>query len=325
MTIADRDAISVVTVVLNWEGWSRTLACLQSLDRQTYSRHVALVVDNGSRDDSVERLVGERPGLEIIQTGANLGYAGGMNAGIRRALQLGATYIWLLNNDTEPEADALTALVECAESPSLPGALASVGRTRSPAGPGFTTYATAYRYGGRRLIPVVCEESSASAGSCHAVDVVTGGSVLLRGEAVRQVGHLDERYFHYCEEHDLVERMRRAGWGAILACRSLVPHARGASLDNRSPQASYYYLRNHLLLRRKLWGEPVWRVVAGDPLSVRRALRLRLVLTGDLRPLVVTALALFDALRGRAGPRDLGPRFRRATMGKRCRTTRRRR
>lgn len=311
-SVGGQDGVDVVTVVLNWEGWPRTLACLESLDRQTFSRQAVVVVDNGSSDDSVARLREARPRLEFIQTGANLGYAGGMNAGMRRALEVNARYIWLLNNDTEPEPEALSALVDCAESQPAAGALASVGRTRSVGGDGPRTYATAYRYGGRHLYPVYCEEKASTSHPCHAADIVTGGSILLRGDALRQVGLLDEHYFHYAEEHDLVERMRRADWRAALACRSVVPHARGAALDNRSPQASYYYLRNHLRLRRKLWGESAWRAVIGDPKLVRRTLPLRVILSGDLRPLVVTGLALLDAIRGRAGRRDLGPRYRSA-------------
>jgi GT2 family glycosyltransferase len=247
--------------------------------------------------------------VDVIETGENLGYAGGMNAGLARAAREGARYVWLLNNDTAPEPAALGALVRCAEVRARTGAVASLGRTRSDTGD-IRSYPTAFRYRRSQEIPVACRASDDADADhlCHAADVVTGGSLFLRLEAIADVGQFDEAYFHYAEEKDLAERMRRAGWGARLSCDSIVWHQRGGSLDNQSPQATYYYIRSQLRFRRRLWGEHPLRVLVRDR-AIRRLLRVRPLLHGDLRFAVATGLAIWDALRGRTGRRELGPRF----------------
>ena len=75
----------VDVVILNWNGWLDTIACLESLRRQDYCNFNLLVVDNDSTDGSVERIKQVMPSLEILQTGVNLGFGGGCNTGIRHA------------------------------------------------------------------------------------------------------------------------------------------------------------------------------------------------------------------------------------------------
>src|SRR5437667_353730 len=93
---------SVWIVILNWNGLSDTLGCLESLQHLHYAAHRIVVVDNGSTDGSAEALRRTRsqPPIEIIEAGRNLGYAGGNNLGIRYALDHGADFILVLNNDT---------------------------------------------------------------------------------------------------------------------------------------------------------------------------------------------------------------------------------
>ena len=95
------NARSVWIVVLNWNGLSDTLACVQSLQQLHYPERRIVVVDNGSTDGSIDALRGARSstGFELIETERNLGYAGGNNVGIRHALDNGAEFILVLNND----------------------------------------------------------------------------------------------------------------------------------------------------------------------------------------------------------------------------------
>src|SRR5215470_14085112 len=98
----------VAVVVLNWNGCNETLACLESLIKLSYPPCDLIVVDNGSTDNSVAAVRSKYPNVEVIQTGKNLGYAGGNNVGIRRALEKGAQYILILNNDTRVSPDAIS-------------------------------------------------------------------------------------------------------------------------------------------------------------------------------------------------------------------------
>jgi GT2 family glycosyltransferase len=113
-------------VVLNWNGASMTIECLTALKTSTYPNLKVMVVDNGSTDDSVSRIKVAYPEILLLQNEKNLGFAGGNKVGIRYALQRGADYVWLLNNDTQPAADALSALVAKASSADRIGAVASI-------------------------------------------------------------------------------------------------------------------------------------------------------------------------------------------------------
>src|SRR5690242_13465997 len=104
----------ISVVVLNWNGKIDTLECLESLARVDYPNFEVIVVDNGSADDSVAAIRQQFPDVMVLETGANLGYAGGNNVGIRKALEDQASYVLLLNNDTVVHPQLLTSLVEAA-------------------------------------------------------------------------------------------------------------------------------------------------------------------------------------------------------------------
>jgi GT2 family glycosyltransferase/glycosyltransferase involved in cell wall biosynthesis len=245
----------VVAVVLNWNGWRDTLRCLDSLNGVEYPRLSVLVVDNHSTDDSVALLRNAHPDLEILVAGRNGGYAAGMNLGIARAFELGADWIWALNNDIVMRPDALQASVTAIVGPDV-GVVGSTQVTSATPWVSARPYPTAARHRGRRDEMVVCMGEPPHLQG-HDVDFVSGAALLLRSEMLRQVGQLDESYFHYAEEVDLCERARLAGWKSVLACASRIWHAQGGSLALRAPEATYYRVRNQLRLERRLYGRGV--------------------------------------------------------------------
>src|SRR5271169_3428718 len=103
--------MKLATVILNWNGKSDTLACLESLPED----HLVIVVDNGSTDDSVEAISQTFPDVILLKTGENLGYAGGNNVGIEYALKHGADLVLLLNNDTVVDREFIPSLLKAAE------------------------------------------------------------------------------------------------------------------------------------------------------------------------------------------------------------------
>jgi GT2 family glycosyltransferase len=299
----------VSIVVLNWRRAETTLRCLDAIDRLTYANRSLVVVDNGSRDGSEELFRSARGDDAVIQSGSNLGYAGGNNVGIRRSLDAGAEYVWILNNDTLVEPETLTELVRAAGRHASAGAIAS---RLVELDSGLTT-SDAFRLQGGTMIPVVCE---GCAEGWHPADIVGGPTLLLRADALREVGLFDEDYFHYYEEADLMERIRRGGWHLGLACGAVTRHSGGSSLSYASAQSQYYALRNTLLYRRKLHGEHPLRFLVRHPRVVRNALGLRRALQRrDPRPTRAAALAIADAVRNRTGPRDLGGRYQVALDG----------
>src|SRR6185437_4490522 len=102
-------APKIFVVILNWNGTKDTIPCLHSIQKSDSSNYELLVVDNGSTDDSVAILRREFPLLTLLEIEENCGYAGGVNVGIQYALEQGAEWILLLNNDTVVDPHFLSA------------------------------------------------------------------------------------------------------------------------------------------------------------------------------------------------------------------------
>src|SRR5436309_4726879 len=109
------NAPKVHIIILNWNGRADTLECLASVQRINFPDFETVVVDNGSTDGSEEAIRAAFPDITFIQTGENLGFAEGNNVGIRHAIECGADYVFVLNNDTTVDPNILAALVAEAE------------------------------------------------------------------------------------------------------------------------------------------------------------------------------------------------------------------
>ena len=114
---------SVGIILLNWNDYKHTSACLDSLEKLDYENYKSIVVDNNSRDDSLLQLIQTYPNVHFIQNNQNLGFTGGNNVGIRYALKKQFEHILLLNNDTIVEPDFLRILVNKLESDPKIGAV----------------------------------------------------------------------------------------------------------------------------------------------------------------------------------------------------------
>jgi GT2 family glycosyltransferase len=303
----------VFVVVLNWNRWAVTKRCVSALAGIEYEPKSVIVVDNRSDDPPSATEALEIGADEFLQTGANLGYAGGNNVGLRRAIAEGAQFAWVLNNDTIAAPDSLRQLVEAAtDNPSV-GVLTTNVRAvdgrmeRDVAFSGSRQDAPWDYFGDVR--PVMCDGCDAG---FHGTAVVRGPSLFFRVAALEDAGLFDEGYFHYYEEVDLVERLRRAGWTSGLACRATVVHARGTTLASQTGQSIYYLFRNYLRFRKKLYGESLLRGLVRHPVRLPRYLvAARHTLKGDLLPLRAHLLGFIDAARGREGERVLGAEFQR--------------
>lgn len=243
----------VAVVLLNWNGWPDTLACLASLRQLDYPDVSVIVVDNGSTDDSFAQLQGACSGCVLLQTGANLGFGGGCNVGIRHALQAGADYVWLINSDATVAPDALSALVAVAEQQARVGAVGSVIFDQHPSD-------QVQLWGGGRVNLWLGRSYHQRAAA--SLDFVSGASMLLRSSALRQVGLFDDQsFFMYWEDTDLGFRLRQAGWQLAVASQSKVWHKQAASLGPRSPTLDQYFTRSAVRFLRKHAPVPVLAVV----------------------------------------------------------------
>jgi|SRR5215212_575749 len=213
----------VYVIVLNWNGWCDTLRCLASVDRLEYPNYRLLIVDNCSTDDSVDRIRAARPDIFLIQTDKNLGFAGGNNLGIRHALDQGAEYVWLLNNDTVVDSRSLTTMVDLAEEDSRVGLVGSVLYYMDKPEK-VQIWGGAYVYFWYGIV------RNREAPTNHSeLQHIIGASMLIKRALIEDIGLLDERYFMGWEDIDYGFKARNNGWKLKTASASVVWHKVSAS------------------------------------------------------------------------------------------------
>lgn len=216
----------VSCVVINWNGWRDTIACVESLVAQDYAKLSIVVVDNGSTDDSVERIRSAFPEMTLLPAEQNRGFAAGSNLGIRFALERGAEFVWLLNNDILAPRDTLQKLVNAAADPKV-GMVGSVLRY-------LDHPETIQAWGGGSIVPWMGYATHfMEPAELNGRSFLTFASVLLRTEMLEQVGLLDEQYFMYFEDSDLCFRAQSFGWRLAVAGDTAVLHKEGGSSPSR--------------------------------------------------------------------------------------------
>ncbi|MBI5888328.1 MAG: glycosyltransferase family 2 protein [Deltaproteobacteria bacterium] len=237
----------VAIIVLNWNGHKDTIECVESLKKTTYPDYEILIVDNGSSDGSEAILRKKFPELKLIQTGKNLGFAGGENIGIREALAKGADYVLLLNNDTTVDPDFAGELVKAASLNPRAGILCS--KVYLLSRPGIIWYAGAsfhpwlgwgrHRGYGRKDAGQF-DRTEETPRAC-------GCSLMATREFCEKAGLLDEKYFCYCEDTDWGMRARKAGFKVLYVPASKVWHKVAQSTGGPATSMSlYYFVRNSL-------------------------------------------------------------------------------
>ena len=248
----------VFILILNWNGWQDTIECVHSCENLIYPNFTIMVIDNGSEDESLQQLQAALPSHEIIATGENLGFAGGNNVGIRHALEKGADYIWLLNNDTTVDPAALTELVKTAEDDEQTGIVGSKILT-------YTDPDTLHFAGGKVNLNTgetkhlgAWEKDERQFDDIKEVDYVTGCSLLVKRAVIEKIGLMPEEYFLYYEETDWCLSARNAGFIVRMTPNSKVFHKISTSIDYFSTKKLYYLIRNRLIFLQKDGEDRKW-------------------------------------------------------------------
>lgn len=232
-------------IILNYNSAQDTLACLAALREANGGERRVWVVDNASTDGSADRLPPQLGEGEVwLETGENLGYAGGNNAGIREALAWGAQYILLLNPDCEVEPGFLQPLVRALEAIPKAGMAcplvfdAGTGRIQSLGGEVNLWTGRC----SRRLFGLPAEQANQAGWS--RVDFPHGACVLLRREMLEEIGLFHEAYFLYYEDVELGLRASKEGWRTLAIPHSKVRHADTTDRGANDPGVCFYGTRN---------------------------------------------------------------------------------
>lgn len=232
--------VRVSVVVPNLDGASLLPHCLAALERQRFEDFEVVVVDNGSRDGSVELVRGRLPSARVVELGHNRGFAGGANAGAAAAA---GRYLAFLNNDAEPRTDWLAELVACRERHRRAASVASkILRRDDPsvidgAGDAMTRSLKAYRRGAG-------EPDGAPFDLDAQVFSASGTACLWDAAIFDSLGGFDESYFAYYEDVDLGFRARLAGYECWYAPRAVVIHVGAATARHVEGLDHRYSVRN---------------------------------------------------------------------------------
>lgn len=240
-------------VILNWNGYAVTRECLISLSRTDYTNYNIVLVDNGSTDGSPEKLASEFPNIEIIANKQNLGFTGGNNVGIRRALKNNADYVLLLNNDTVVDPGFLSELVRAGEENQSVGILNPKIFYFEPsdrlwyAGGSFSRWKGIASHRGNREVDRGLYDTP------EEVTFITGCAFFIKTEVIRKIGMLDECFFYTCEDTDWTIRAMQAGFKALYVPSSLIWHKESLDIKRNAGKAfrDFYNVRNSLILARK--------------------------------------------------------------------------
>ncbi|BDD19242.1 glycosyltransferase family 2 protein [Escherichia coli] len=277
----------VYIVVLNWNGWKDTLSCLDSLIELNYNEYKIVVCDNNSSNDSVKRITDwyeskkdshpylvaadyqyldssnlysfssqAKKGFYLIQTGSNLGFAGGNNVGLRFALnQNDMSHVWILNNDTVVEPSALSALTNKVSTDNKIGLCGSRmvyfhdrDKLQGIGGKYKPLLATTRHIAEGEPADTVFDERVIE----KELDYVIGASMLITRACLEDVGLLSEDYFLYFEEFDYCQRLANRGYRFSIATDSWVYHKEGGSTESgRSVVSDFYQVRNRFIITKK--------------------------------------------------------------------------
>lgn len=301
--------MSVGVVVLNWNGWRDTAACLESLGRVEWPGVGVLIVDNGSTDGSREILEQRFPQFPLLPVQENRGYAGGNNLGIRYWLDRGKDYIALINNDVVVRSDFLAPLVSALESDRRLGLVGPlILRRDEPNQIQSAGMDVSIPLGLTRLTGFG-EVDAGQYQGVRSVDFLMGACLLVRRAVFEQVGLLDESYFVYAEETEFARRAARFGFGAALVGQSKVWHRGRAAADQVPGLFLYYATRNDILVRRAMASRLQWLAFAVLDLTIRLPRRL-FSLRKDRRLQALYLRAVRDGYAGRGGKVELLPRTR---------------
>ena len=240
----------VIAVVLNWNRVDDTQRCVLSLAQSDYSNLEVLVVDNGSDRALYEQLLAALPPVaHLLRSEKNLGFAAGNNLGLCHALEQGADYALVINNDTVVDPAMIGQLVTAAEAQTEAALLGPLIYYLNE--PGQVWFA-GYRFShglyilrrGLRLAPPLKPVEE--------VDFVSGCCMLMRRAMLERVGLFSNEYFMYYEDLDLCFRVKAAGYKILCVTGAQMWHAVSASTGGtESPLKQYYQVKSSLIFYRK--------------------------------------------------------------------------
>jgi len=251
----------VSIIIVNYNGYGETIDCLKSLLKLDYSNFDIFVVENGSSNNSFQKISdflkkpetrNRKPVTQIIKSAENLGFAGGCNLGIREAQKTEANYFLLLNPDTKVEKDFLSKLIEVSENSQNYSGFKN--KKIGFLGPRifYEDKKTIYSNGGyikRNLLQAELKDHGKFRKNlCETkpflTDYITGTALLVSKSVLNEIGLMCEDYFLYYEDSDWAVRASKKGFVHVIAPDAVIYHKGYHSTEYLSFNYIYYLVRN---------------------------------------------------------------------------------
>ncbi|HHT9125914.1 MAG TPA: glycosyltransferase family 2 protein [Candidatus Brocadiia bacterium] len=268
----------VIIIVLNFNNCMDTIECIDSLEKINYPNYEIVLVDNGSKDNSVELFKAKYSSnskIRLLININNLGFTGGNNLAIRHLMggMAGPPVQWtgrvcpwenvdyflLLNNDTVVNPDFLTQLVNVAEADDKIGI---VGPKIYKLYPELVSGSQTLFCAGTKTIPFLGQPFLRGNGkkdigrynNVEAVDYISGTALMIKKEVIEQIGLLDERFFAYFEDWDWCIRAQKQGFKCVYVPDAVIWHKGSSTIGFKSPSYYYYMTLSRILFARKHLG-----------------------------------------------------------------------
>lgn len=216
----------VAIIVLNWNGITDTLDCLNSLQQQTHKDLSIIVVDNGSNDNSkseLDKYKAAHKNTEIIYNHKNLGFAGGVNTGIKWAMDKDFEFIALINNDATVDKSWIDNLLSGIKDKGVgicTGLLLHQnGETIDSTGDWYSTWGLPF--------PRNRNDKTSLAPESGLVFSASGGASLYRTSVFKEIGLFDKNFFAYYEDTDISFRAQLHGWKIKYTKNAIAYHKQG--------------------------------------------------------------------------------------------------
>ena len=242
---------SVYIIILNYNNPADTIACVEEAKKINYENYKIVIVDNYSTDDSEALIKDKFPHYTFIQTGANLGYAGGNNIGMKFAKDEGADYICVLNNDVITHPDFLQMLLKYLEANPDVGVVGPrVCEYDEPNLVQSTGAMLDFRTGRVNVLNNRVPEEQVK-GKVVPCDYVGGACLLFHTSILDKVGYFPEDYFLFYEETEWCLNIKQKGLKVICYCDAKVIHKGSASINQVSGLSEYFMYRNVVIFMKR--------------------------------------------------------------------------
>lgn len=239
---------SLAIVILNYKLSKQLIESIESIQKSGFLDYQLIVVDNDSKDP-IEMDLKKFPEVVFIQTGANLGYSGGNNVGIKEALRLGCEYVLVLNPDTIVRADTLANLMKGMRVTQADIVAPKIYFKDSKIiWYGGGVFDSANVLGSHRGVDQVDEGQF---DEWSETDFASGAAMLVKKRVFEKIGFFDEDYFLYYEDADFCYRVKQAGFKIVYYPKAVVYHANAQTTGLGSPRQDYYITRNRMLFAKK--------------------------------------------------------------------------